>query len=119
MAITGFMPAELANIGPDWKSSVPHTLDSTQRISYQAPHQPAPLSNNTVRFGCSADDRHRLLVGIGKLYSSVNDCSHNLASIYLAMDEDVFNLSSDVVSSQCFQEEVNCEPSYDLRPILQ
>lgn len=63
--VLGYMPAEFANVASDWRSNVPYTLDSNQRISYQQPNQAPTLSNNTDRFGHSANDRHRLLVGIG------------------------------------------------------
>ncbi|XP_067944381.1 uncharacterized protein [Watersipora subatra] len=60
----GHLPSELANVPLDWKSSVPYTIDSAQRISYQTPNQPRALSNKTDRFGHSGHDRHKLLLGI-------------------------------------------------------
>lgn len=71
MTCLGYMPTEFTSVPPDWRSNVPYTLDSNQRISYQQPNQIPPLTNNTERFGHSANDRHKLLVGIG---TSSNTC---------------------------------------------
>ena len=60
------MPAEYTDVPKDWKSSVPYTLDSAQRISYQKPNQPKALNNKIDRFGHSGHDRHKILVGISK-----------------------------------------------------
>lgn len=65
--LLGHMPSDLVDVPLDWKCGVPYTLDSNQRISYQQPNQPAALANKTDRFGHSADDRHKLLVGVGTL----------------------------------------------------
>ena len=54
----------------DWRESIPYSLNSTMRFSYQFPKQPADiLKSNTTRFGCNSK-KHIPASGIGKSYNS-------------------------------------------------